>query len=84
MEILVLIIFRDSMDTLQQSAIYGFAYANELKPLRKKLFPERLPELKPKLKTRFACQYLICTRFMPKAVHIFYKFQRSYSSEPDR
>lgn len=35
-----------------QSAIYGFAYANELKPLRKKLFPERLPELKPKLKSR--------------------------------
>nr|CAH0108525.1 unnamed protein product [Daphnia galeata] len=35
-----------------QSAIYGFACANELKPLRKKLFPQRLPEFKPKLKSR--------------------------------
>ncbi|XP_046635141.1 saccharopine dehydrogenase-like oxidoreductase [Daphnia pulicaria] len=35
-----------------QSAIYGFACANELKPLRKKLFPQRLPECQPKLKSR--------------------------------
>lgn len=35
-----------------QSAIYGFACANELKPLRKKLFPQRLPVMEPKLKSR--------------------------------
>jgi short subunit dehydrogenase-like uncharacterized protein len=35
-----------------QSAIYGFACAKELKPLRKKLFPERLPELRPRLRFR--------------------------------
>ncbi|KAI9565552.1 hypothetical protein GHT06_009344 [Daphnia sinensis] len=40
-----------------QSAIYAFAYANELKPLRKKLFPEKLPELKPKLKSRGILHY---------------------------
>ncbi len=32
-----------------QSAIYGFAMAQELKTIRKALFPERLPNLKPKL-----------------------------------
>jgi len=35
-----------------QSAIYGFACAKELKPLRKQLFPERLPELRPRLRFR--------------------------------
>ncbi|KAI9565541.1 hypothetical protein GHT06_009333 [Daphnia sinensis] len=35
-----------------QSAIYGFACAHELKPLRKKLFPQRLPEMEPKLQSR--------------------------------
>ena len=35
-----------------QSAIYGFACAKELKPLRKKLFPTRLPELRPRLRFR--------------------------------
>lgn len=35
-----------------QSAIYGFAMAKELKSIRKALFPERLPSLKPKLKPR--------------------------------
>ncbi|XP_067007405.2 saccharopine dehydrogenase-like oxidoreductase [Anabrus simplex] len=34
------------------SAVYGLAHQNELRPLRQKLFPERLPELKPKLKPR--------------------------------
>lgn len=41
-----------------QSAIYGFACAKELKPLRKQLYPERLPELKPKLKSRYFKQYI--------------------------
>ena len=33
-------------------AIYGFAYAKELKPLRQKLYPERLPVVKPRLAPR--------------------------------
>ena len=37
-----------------QSAIYGFACAHELKPLRKKLFPQRLPEMKPRLASKGA------------------------------
>lgn len=40
-----------------QSAIYGLAMAHELKPLRKSLFPERLPALQPKLKARPALHY---------------------------
>jgi len=35
-----------------QCAIYGFAMAHELKSIRKALFPERLPSLKPKLAQR--------------------------------
>ena len=35
-----------------QSAIYYFAMLKELKDIRKKLFPQRLPELKPKLRHR--------------------------------
>ncbi len=40
-----------------QSAIYGFAHAGELKPIRKKLFPERLPKMEPRLKPRSALHY---------------------------
>ncbi|XP_016839585.1 saccharopine dehydrogenase-like oxidoreductase isoform X1 [Nasonia vitripennis] len=35
-----------------ESAVYGLHHANELRGLRSKLFPEKLPELKPKLKTK--------------------------------
>jgi len=35
-----------------QSAIYGFAYAQELKSIRKSLYPERLPPSKFKLRPR--------------------------------
>jgi len=35
-----------------QSAIYGFACAKELGPLRRKLFPQRLPQMKPKMASR--------------------------------
>jgi len=35
-----------------QCAIYGFAMAHELKSVRKALFPDRLPSLKPKLAPR--------------------------------
>lgn len=37
-----------------ESAVYGLAHANELRGLRRKLFPERLPEMKPKLPMRYA------------------------------
>ena len=37
-----------------ESAVYGFAHANELKTLRSKLYPERLPVMKPKIQHRFA------------------------------
>nr|ACO15568.1 Probable saccharopine dehydrogenase [Caligus clemensi] len=33
-----------------RSAIYGFAFANALKPIRKALYPNRLPSLKPKMR----------------------------------
>ena len=42
-----------------QSAIHGFANASELKPLRKKLFPERLPSFKPTLKSRFVLLWIM-------------------------
>lgn len=35
-----------------ESAVYGLAYESELRSLRSKLFPEKLPPLLPKLKTR--------------------------------
>lgn len=35
-----------------ESAVYGLAHANELKPLRKQLFPNKLPEFTPKLQRR--------------------------------
>ncbi|KAG6457353.1 hypothetical protein O3G_MSEX010260 [Manduca sexta] len=35
-----------------ESLVYGLAHSDELKPLRKKLYPERLPTFKPKLEKR--------------------------------
>ncbi|XP_040568153.1 saccharopine dehydrogenase-like oxidoreductase [Lepeophtheirus salmonis] len=35
-----------------QSAIYGFAFAGALKPIRKALYPSRLPSLNPRLRNR--------------------------------
>ncbi|XP_015599596.1 saccharopine dehydrogenase-like oxidoreductase [Cephus cinctus] len=35
-----------------ESAVYGLAHANELRELRRKLYPEPLPDLEPKLKSR--------------------------------
>ncbi|KAF4525619.1 hypothetical protein B566_EDAN001218 [Ephemera danica] len=37
-----------------ESAVYGLAHYNELRPLRQKLFPKRLPQMSPKLKPRGA------------------------------
>ncbi|KAJ8942837.1 hypothetical protein NQ318_022852 [Aromia moschata] len=37
-----------------KSAVHGLAHANELKNIRKKLFPNKLPSFQPKLKTRVA------------------------------
>lgn len=35
-----------------ESVVNGLAHAHELRPLRSKLFPERLPKFEPKLKPR--------------------------------
>lgn len=35
-----------------ESVVHGLTHANELRGLRSKLFPERLPEMKPKLQPR--------------------------------
>lgn len=35
-----------------ESAVYGLAHANELRPLRQQLYPERLPQFKPKLQAK--------------------------------
>lgn len=35
-----------------ESLVYGVAHYNELRPLREKLYPERLPTFTPKLKSR--------------------------------
>ncbi|XP_052768955.1 saccharopine dehydrogenase-like oxidoreductase [Mya arenaria] len=40
--------------TTLESALHGFAHAAELKPLRKSLYPNRLPRSKYPLKTRMA------------------------------
>lgn len=37
-----------------ESAVYGLAYANELRGIRSQLFPKRLPRFKPQLKDRSA------------------------------
>ena len=47
-----------------QSAIYGFAMSHELKELRKKLFPERLPPLKPKLAARGVLHHSKLVKFL--------------------
>lgn len=35
-----------------ESAIYGLAHYNELRPIRQKLYPERLPKFTPNLESR--------------------------------
>ena len=35
-----------------ESAVYGLAHANELRVLRSKLYPEKLPKLEPTLQSR--------------------------------
>nr|CAD7432905.1 unnamed protein product [Timema monikensis] len=35
-----------------ESVVYGLAHAGELRPLREKLYPKRLPQMLPKLKPR--------------------------------
>lgn len=38
--------------TTYESAVHGFAHANELKSIRKQLFPQRLPVFKPSLEEK--------------------------------
>lgn len=35
-----------------ESAVYGYAHAHELRDLRMKLYPQKMPEFKPKLLPR--------------------------------
>lgn len=37
-----------------ESAVYGLTFANELREMRRKLYPEKLPEFTPKLKFKYA------------------------------
>nr|CAD7457328.1 unnamed protein product [Timema tahoe] len=48
-----------------ESAVYGLAHAGELRPLREKLYPKRLPQMLPKLKP----SYVDTT--MPDTVNIY-------------
>ena len=69
-----------------QSAIYGFAHADELKSIRRVMFPDRLPKLKPKLPIRRALHLnpLVQTWCMPfpgkkcRFDTLFYRFYRFY------
>lgn len=36
-----------------ESAVYGLTYANELRELRTKLYPDKLPEFTPKLQPKY-------------------------------
>ena len=65
-----------------QSAIHGLAMAHELKPLRKQLYPERLPSLLPKLPKRSALHWSdivqsYCLPFLGSDRSIMTRTQRS-------
>lgn len=47
-----------------ESLVYGVANYHELRSLRSKLYPEKLPTFLPKLKTRFEIIYLVIARDM--------------------
>lgn len=40
-----------------ESAVHGVAHASELRELRSKLYPTKLPEFKPKLKSKYIFFY---------------------------
>jgi len=66
-----------------QSAIHGFAHANELKSLRKQLYPERMPSSKPKLIARGSLHYSNivnswCMPFMGSDKSVMTRTQRSF------
>lgn len=55
-----------------ESAVYGLAHANELRALRTKLYPEKLPELKPRLKSKWGIYWLLVRFFFFKLFFIFF------------
>lgn len=42
-----------------ESAVYGLAHWNELKAIRSKLYPEKLPLMEPKLKTKYVIIFFL-------------------------
>lgn len=50
--------------TTLESAVYGFAHADELKSLRKSLYPEPLPKPKYRLNKRYSHENQIATWFL--------------------
>jgi len=65
-----------------QSAIHGFAHAQELKGLRKQLYPDRMPSVRPKLKPRGALHFsnLVnswCMPFMGSDKSVMTRTQRA-------
>ncbi|XP_073955234.1 saccharopine dehydrogenase-like oxidoreductase [Choristoneura fumiferana] len=62
-----------------ESLVNGLAHSNELGPLRRKLFPEKLPTFKPKLQPRSAIhkhEGVWCVPFMGTDSSIVYRTQR--------
>lgn len=72
-----------------QSAIHGFAHADELRTLRKALYPDRLPPVRPKLKPRGALHYSSvvdawCLPFMGSDKSVMTRTQRSFHHDKDQ
>lgn len=72
-----------------QSAIYGLAHANELKSLRKSLYPERMSLTKPKLKPRGVVHYSKiveswCLPFMGSDKSVMTRTQRGFYHDKDQ
>ncbi|XP_054281886.1 saccharopine dehydrogenase-like oxidoreductase [Macrosteles quadrilineatus] len=64
-----------------ESAVYGLTHWNELRPLRQKLYPERLPSFTPKLEPRSALHKSDvigkwCTPFPGSDRPVMYRSQR--------
>ncbi|CAK1541230.1 unnamed protein product [Leptosia nina] len=71
-----------------ESLVYGITHLNELPDLRKKIYPEKLPEFKPKLKARSVIHQRLggwCLPFPGSDASIVYRTQRTlYEQENKR
>jgi len=72
-----------------QSAIHGFANANELRGLRRTLYPERMPSTSPKLKPRGTLHYSSiveswCLPFMGSDKSVMTRTQRGFYHDKDQ